>query len=344
MDPRLILKRLALPLAILAAVYMAGVVGYIVIEGWNFQDASYMTVITVATVGYGETHPLDAPGRWFTVGLILGGMGALLYSVSSITAFFVEGELRTLLRRTKMDKQIEKLSGHHVICGAGRVGSCILEELLRTGHRAVMVDQDLSQVSEWAEREPRLLTVAGDPTDDSVLEKAGIRRAAGLLAALQEDKDNLFVVLSARSLNPALRIVARADHESTRDKLLRAGADSVVFPHTIGGMRMASEMLRPNVVSFLDSMLRLAGKTLRVEEASVAEGSTLVGRKVMDGDVAAESGALLLALKHPAGGFEFNPAPSRSLAAGDVLVVMADPDQLAALKRLCSPKGDPGNA
>lgn len=335
MGARRILERLLTPFGLLVAVYLGGVAGYMALEGWNFEDASYMTVITVATVGFGETHPLSPVGRWFTIALILGGMGTMLYAVSSLTAFIVEGELAQLLRRGKMDKAIARLEGHFVICGAGRVGSVILRELRAGGYKTVVVDRDLRGLEEAFGPDHGLLAVEGDATHDAVLERAGIRRARGLLAALAEDKDNLFVVLSARSMNPALRIVARADEESTRDKLLKAGADAVVFPHTIGGLRMASEMLRPAVVTFLDQMLRWGDGSLRVEEAAVAEGSPLAGKSLSACDIPGRTGALVVALKS-GDRFLFNPPLDRTLSAGDVLVVIADRAQREALQRLVS--------
>lgn len=335
MGLRRILDRLLLPFGLLLAVYAAGVSGYMLVEGWDFQDASYMTVITVATVGFGETHPLSSAGRWFTVALILGGMGTLLYAVSSLTAFIVEGELAELLRRGKMDKAIARLEGHFVICGAGRVGSVILKELKAGGHRTVVVDRNLERLEETFGPDHGLLAVEGDATHDAVLERAGIQRARGLLAALAEDKDNLFVVLSARSMNPSLRIVARADEESTKDKLLKAGADAVVFPYTIGGLRMASEMLRPAVVNFLDQMLRWGDGSLRVEEVTVPEGSPLAGKTLAECDLSGRTGALLVALRSE-GAFLFNPPGTRTLSAGDVLVVLADRTQREALQRLAA--------
>lgn len=328
------LRKLLTSLGLLAAVYALGVAGYMLIEGWDFQDASYMTVITVATVGYGEVRPLDHAGRWFTTGLIFGGMGTLLYALSSVTAFVVEGELREFLRRTKMEKEIAKLSRHFVICGAGRVGTRIMKELAKTGHDLVVVDQDLSHLRDWHERYPKVLMLEGDATTDEALEKAGVQRASGLLAALGSDKDNLFVVLSAREMNKELRIVTRADEETSREKLLRAGADSVVLPHTIGGMRMASEMIRPTVVSFLDIMLRDKDTTLRVEEALVGPGSHLDGRSVEEGEISKRTGALLVALRKPDGSFEFNPPRERRFKAGEVLVAIGDPRQVSALRQL----------
>jgi voltage-gated potassium channel len=329
-----VVRKLFTSLSLLALVYGAGVTGYMVLERWDFQDASFMTVITLATVGYGETRPLSPAGRWFTMALILGGMCTLLYALSSITAFVVEGELRDLLRRTRMEKEIAKLSNHFIICGAGRVGLVILKELLRTGNRAVLVDQDVAEVHEWGERHGGVLALQGDPTDDETLQLAGVERARGLLAALDSDKDNLFVVLSARGMNKDLRIVARADEEATRDKLLRAGADTAVLTQNIGGMRMASEMIRPTVVNFLDTMLREKESTLRVEEAVITQGSDLDGQKLQDADIRRRTGALLVAVRRPDGGYEFNPPSEREFRTGEVLVVIGDPGQLKALRKI----------
>jgi voltage-gated potassium channel len=330
------LNKLYLSLGLLLLVYAAGVGGYMALEGWSFQDASFMTVITVATVGFGEVRPLDAEGRWFTTLLILGGMGTILYGVSNLTAFVVEGELRQLLRRTKMLKRIHKLEGHYIVCGNGRVGQVIYDELRKTGRQAVLVfpppADSVAQAE--AEAEGNLLLVYGDATRDEILEAAGVRRAAGLLAALHDDKDNLFVVLTARALNPALRIVARADEESSRDKLQRAGADNVVLTHTIGGMRMVSEMIRPTVVDFLDTMLRAKDTTFRVEEAQVMPSSDLDGLTVEEADLSERVGVVLVALRHPERTFEFNPDRKRRFSPGDVLVVIGEADAARKLRKL----------
>ena len=328
------LKKLALALGLLVLVYAVGVAGYMVLEGWSFQDASFMTVITLATVGYGEVHPLDAPGRWFTVVLILGGMGTLLYGVSTLTAFVVEGELRDLLWRTKMSKQIEKLAGHYIVCGAGRVGEYILEELEATGRALVLVEKNLAHLADRFKGSSTVLMLEGDPTSDEVLQEAGILRAKGLFAALGTDKDNLFVVLSARGLNPQLRIVARADDEETRPKLMRAGADAVICTSSIGGLRMASEMVRPAVVTFLDEMRSDRESVLRVEEALCRRGSHLDGKSLREAEVARRTGALVVALRRGGKGYEFNPPADRTIQPEDVLVVIGTREQMEALRKL----------
>jgi voltage-gated potassium channel len=330
------IRKLVTSILLLVAVYGIGVAGYMVLEHWRFQDASFMTVITLATVGYGETKPLTQAGRWFTTILILGGMSTLLYALSSITAFVVEGQLKDLLRRTRMEKEISKLKDHFIVCGAQRVGLVVLKELMRTGNRAVIVDHDVGEALEWGERHGGVLALQGDPSDDEVLERAGVARARGLLAALETDKDNVIVVLTARGLNKDLRIVARAHEESTREKLLRAGADTAVLTQNIGGMRMASEMIRPTVVNFLDTMLREKETALRVEEATIRNGSPLEGQSLEEASLGKRTGVLVVAIRRPDGAFEFNPPEDRGLLEGEVLVAMGTPEQVRALRKLAA--------
>lgn len=327
-------RKLISSLFLLIAVYGIGVVGYMTLEHWRFQDASFMTVITLATVGYGETRPLSPAGRWFTTVLILGGMSTLLYALTSITAFVVEGQLKDLLRRTRMEKEISKLRDHYIICGAQRVGLVILKELMRTGNQVVIVDHDVGEALEWGERHGGVLALQGDPSDDEVLERAGVTRARGLLAALETDKDNVIVVLSARGLNKDLRIVARAHEEATREKLLRAGADTAVLTQNIGGMRMASEMIRPTVVGFLDTMLREKDTTLRVEEAPVLKGSSVEGKTLEEASLGRRTGVLVVAVRRTDGAFAFNPPRDHRLLEGEVVVVMGTPEQTRDLRKL----------
>jgi voltage-gated potassium channel len=328
------LRKVAISAALLVLTYLVGVAGYIHFENWNFDDASFMTIITMGTVGYGETRPLSPAGRWFTQGLILVGMGVILYGVSNLTAFIIEGELQALIRRSRMDKKIEHLKGHYIVCGAGRTGGHIVDELVASNRKVVIVEQRGDHLAQCTERHPGLLTLEGDATQDRTLEKAGILRAAGLVAALPTDKDNLYVVLTARTLNPALRIIAKADEEEARDKLLRAGADSAVCPSSIGGMRMASEMARPTVVNFLDAMLRGKDASLRVEEVALPEDSPLAGKTLGDSQIAQKTGLLVVALRPRGEDFQFNPPASRRLGDGDTLIVIGDIRHVEILRKL----------
>ena len=234
-----------------------------------------MSVITLATVGYGETHPLSVAGRAFTILLILGGMGIILYGVSELTQFIVQGGIAGILRRRKMERTIKKISHHYILCGAGSNGHYVLEELIRTKRSVVAVEKDPKKVQTLINR--GIPTVEGDAANDNVLRSAGIDRAIGLVSTLPEDKDNLFVVITARGLNPNLRIVAKVDEFEVREKFFRSGADSAVSAPYIGGLRMASELIRPDTTTFLDSMMRDSSE-LRVDEVRIGSSTAYRGK------------------------------------------------------------------
>jgi voltage-gated potassium channel len=242
--------RITVVLAILRGILASGTLGYMLVEGWSPLDALYMTVITLATVGYGETHPLSPVGRIYTIALILIGLGVVGYGLSTVVAFLVEGQLTGILERRKMERKIRSLRDHVILVGAGETGKHIAEELLNTGTPFVVIERDPAQVGAL-ERLGKVLYINGDATESGVLREARIESARGLISSAPSDKDNLFVILTARELNSALRIVSRVIAEGSRHKLLKAGADAVVSSNLIGGLRMASEMLRPHVVSFL---------------------------------------------------------------------------------------------
>ncbi len=331
-DPAL--RKVVIALLCLVLVYVIGTVGYMVMEGWDFTDASYMTIITVATVGYGEVHVLDPQGRWFTIALILGGMGTLVYGATNLTAFVVEGDLRNLLRRSQMDKRIEKLSGHIILCGAGRVGRNIAEEISRMGKDLVVVDTEPEHLAHLEHLPCAPMFVVGNATDDRVLDQAGITKASGFIAALATDSDNLYVVLSARHMNPTLRIIARVNEEEVTPKMLRAGANKAICPSHIGGLRMASELVRPDVVDFLDNMMREKDGRLRVSEAKVTESGSLAGKTLAESHIPKKTGCVVVALKRPSGEFAFNPQASERLVSGDILIVIGEVEQVNILSKL----------
>ena len=314
--------------AVLGVILLVGVLGYRLIEGWSFFDALYMTVITLATVGYGETHPLSAAGRAFTLLLILGGMGIILYGITELTTFIVEGEMSGILRRRRMNRTISKLSKHYILCGCGNTGYYVLEELLRTRRAAVVVEKDLAKVNKLAEK--GIFVVEGDATSDATLVSAGIKRAEGLITTLPTDRDNLFVVITARGLSPTLRIIAKIDEVSSRDKFLRSGASAAISSDFIGGLRMVSEMVRPETTNFLDTMLR-DSSALRVEDVQLGAQSRFVNKPLGGCDVFTKAGVLVLSVKHGEA-FRFNPPPTTVLNAGDTLVVIGSPEQLQTVR------------
>jgi voltage-gated potassium channel len=316
--------------ALLFGVIIIGTLGYHVLEGWSLLDSLYMTVITMGTVGYGETHPLDANGRLFTILLIITSLGLAGYAITVIGRFIVEGEFYQIIRGRRMDQRITHLTNHIIICGGGRVGRAIADECFKTRAAFVLVEQDPEALQHSPNAES-ILHLQGDATEDDTLKLAGITHARGLFAALGEDKDNVFVVLTARSLNPRLRIVARATDEKNVEKLLKAGADEVVSPNMIGGLRMASVMLRPTVVNFLDQMLRLSNQTLRIEEVHIDKTPSLIGKTLAGADLRQRTGMLVVALITASGEYQFNPSGQTLLNSGDILMVMGTPEQVAAL-------------
>lgn len=325
------------------AVVAFGTLGYLVLgEGrWEIEDCLYMTIITLTTVGYGEVlsdfHSVDHV-RTFTLLLIVMGMGVFLYFVSTLTAFIIEGELRRTLASTRMRKKIPKLKNHVIVCGVGSTGTHVIRELMATGTPMVAVDQDESVLEELIEEFGReFLYVVGDATEDHILEAAGIDHAGGMVAALASDKDNLYLVVTAQQLHPSpenFRIVARGSELSVLAKLRRAGANSVVSPNFIGGMRLASEMIRPTVVKFLDDMLR-DGAAVRLEEVVIAAGSDTANKSLRDLDVRRRVNVSVLAVK-PTGQehYVYNPAPEQKLEAGMVLVVLGSNDDVDKLRAL----------
>jgi voltage-gated potassium channel len=325
-------RRFAQIVLLVVAVVSFGTAGYVLIEGFSLFDALYLTVITVASVGYGEIpRELTTAGRAFTMVLIVGGLGTMAYALSAMTAFFVEGDIAHAWERRRMERRIAKLQGHVVVCGGGQTGRHIARELVATRSHFVVIERSPAE-TEALGRLGEVLYLVGDATDTEVLLRARIDRAAGLITCMPSDKDNLFTILSARELNPSMRIVSRLIEDDTRPKLTRAGADAVVSVPTIGALRLASEMLRPHVVSVLDAMLREPG-SVRVQEIPV--GPSAAGRTLGDLELDERVGIRVFAMRDAATRrHRFNPPSTYVLAEGDVLFACTDPDQLREARRL----------
>ena len=327
---------LARSAGLIGLVFGMGVVGYSYIGGedYEFLDAVYMTMITLTTVGYGEVIDLSnhPEGRVFTTALLVIGVGSFVYFFSNLTAFMVEGNLDRILWRRRMRRSINALENHYIICGGGRTGQHMVRELLATERPFVLIDLDEATArSLLDELHANFPIVVGDATDDEVLRRAGIDHAVGLCATVASDKDNLLITLTARMIRTDLRIVARCVDPKITQKLQRAGANAVVSPNMIGGLRLVSELVRPMAVSFLDTMLRDRDKRLRVEEVAIKPGAKALGRRL--GQLRADSidGLLIIALRQgESDKWMFNPDDDIELVVGHSVVFMSGPEGRAA--------------
>ena len=318
-------RRVQIGLASLALVVVIGTVGYSLL-GFAPLEAFYETIVTVSTVGYGFPDPIGTGVKIFTIVLILLGVGTALYTFTVTLELLMDGHMRELIRRRRMDRGIGRMTGHVVICGWGRVGREVARYLSNAGQQIVVVDRDAERLA--AIDYP---TVIGDVTDDDTLLRAGIERAGTLIAALDSDEANLFVTVSSRSFNPSIHVIARARGASSEAKLLRVGADRVVNPQRLGGDRMAAFVTQPHVVDFVDVVMHDGSLEFRLEEVLIGADSPLAGETLRSTKVHEQTGALVLAIRRPDGSFTPNPSPEDQLAAGDVLIGVGTAEQLAAL-------------
>jgi len=313
-------------------ILIVGSGGYLFIEGWSLVDSFYMTVITLSTVGFQEVQPLSEMGRAFTALLIFLGISAFGYAFGSIVAFFVEGELVNLIRSRKMGKIIETLQDHIIICGHGSEGSHAAAELQTKKVQIVIIEKD--EVMAEKLTEDGLLVIAGDATEDDILIRAGVSTAKGLIAAVSEDMQNVFVTLTARGFNPNLTIVSKASEEGSVAKLYRAGANKVISSAEIGGRRMASVLIRPTTVNFLDVIASDQELSLRLEEILITEISPFDGRSILDLHIRAKTGVLVIGYARQGQKIKINPEAGTVLQAGDLLIVLGNDDQLSSLQKL----------
>lgn len=310
----------------LVSVLVVGTIGFLFL-GLSPLDAVYTTVFTVTTVGFREPYAMDPEGKVFMIVLMLGGIGTALYSLTLLVAIFVDGHVSTLWEGRRMQRTIDGLKDHVIVCGYGRVGRASAHQLSRAGRQVVVVEVDEERLA----RCPYPF-VAGDGTDDDVLRQAGITSASALVATLENDADSLFVTLSARALNDTLLIIARARTEEAVAKFERAGADRVVNPQRLGGDRIAASALQPHVVDFLDVAMHDAGMEFRLEDFEVAAGSALAGMTVREARAHEGGGALLLALRDAHGQFVTNPPAEQVIGPGDAVIAVGTASQLEALR------------
>jgi voltage-gated potassium channel len=325
-------RRLALISLAIAFTLAAGTAGFVLIEHYPVFDAFYMTLITVTTVGYAEIHPLSQAGRIFNSGLILVGVITLLLAVGAMTQTIIELELNQFFGKRRVKSMIDKLEAHIILCGFGRVGRGAAEELTKAGVPFVVVDHDEDRV-ESAMKEG-MLGVLADASRDETLRDVGIDRARGLIATLGTDADNLFLILTAKTLNPNLQLSARVAEESSEQKMRRAGADFVFAPYNSTGHRMAQAIVRPHVQQFLDFTTRNIGLDVGIEQIQVGERCSYVGKCLVEMAIRRTTGVIVLAIRRASGEMLFNPPPEALVVSGDYFIAMGEPQDLQKLENV----------
>lgn len=305
-------------------------------HGWALIDCIYMVLVTITTVGY--TEVLDVRGveygHLFTMMLLVSGTGVSVYFLSAMTAFILEGDLREAIWRRRVRGELHRVKSHYIVCGAGETGSSVVEELLQSGCEVVVIEVDPAHIDRLVRRVGQgFIALEGDATEDEILQESGLERAEGIVATLHTDRDNLFVTVTARQMNPRIRVVSRAIDERAGQKLLRAGADAVVSPNQIGGKRMAHELLHPGVVGFMDLIVRHPDRNLTVHQCRIPPRSHLDGLRLADSGIRGASNALVLSVMHPDGErYTFNPPPGLVLREGMVLFVLGDQQEVERFK------------
>jgi len=308
-----------------------GSLGYMIIEKWSLSDAFYMTVITVATVGYSEVNPVSPEGRLFTVVLIFLGVGFFLYVAGGIIQFLVEGRIRLVMGRRKLDTRINKLKDHFIICGYGRIGRVLARFLIEKYVNVVVIERNEKRISKLDE--DGVLYLVGEATDEKLLERAGIGRAKGLVTAVATDADNVFLVLIAKQMNPGLFIVARASQNASKKTLQAAGADKVISPYDLGARRMAHAILRPTVIKFLEMAFADEKVDIQIEEIKIRSTSELAGKSMQDSGIRQRFDLMIIVMCKPGNQMVFNPKADTVIEAGDILVVVGSARNIKQLER-----------
>jgi voltage-gated potassium channel len=327
---RRLVGRAVLVLSVLGVATGGGTVGYMLIEGWSFVDAFYMTVITLSTVGLGEVSPLTPLGKIYTAFLIIFGVGAVLYMLAALAEFFVEGRLNALFRGERMAHRIRNLEGHVIVAGYGRFGRAVVSELVSAGRAFVILDRDSDIESELGRA--GYAYVSGDASNDEDLIRCGIENAAAIVAGTPSEAENVFITLAARELNPSIRIHARSESEAGARRLKQAGADQVTAPFQMGGSRVATSILQPAVVDFLELALPIGAKAVSIEEVRIDPDSELAGMTIAEIE-ARSHGCRVVAIQCEEGETVPVPPTDRRVVGGDLVVALGEGEALAGLAR-----------
>lgn len=329
------MRHLIRSVVLLLLILFLGTCGYMALEGWDVLDSLYMAVITLTTVGFAEVHEVGRAGRVFTILLIFLGGGFWIYLVGTVVQFMVEGRIREIMGRRKLDNRIDRLADHYIVCGYGRIGRVITQHLkdMPTGVVVMEKEQEMAATLDA----DGMLYVMGDAAEEENLVRAGIMRAKYLVAALATDMDNVYLVLTARQLNPDLFIVARSGDIRAQSKLRAAGANRVESPYDMGATSMALRILRPTVTNFLDMVLTRQQKDIQMEEMVVDAGSRLVGAKLMDSGIRQDLDLIIISIKRADGSMLFNPSSETKIMAGDTVIAVGDYDNLVKFEGVLNP-------
>ncbi|MGD9074812.1 MAG: potassium channel protein [Desulfobacteraceae bacterium] len=327
-------KKVAKGLFILVIILFIGSTGYMLIEGWDFLDSLYMTVITITTVGFGEVREVTVLGRVFTIFIIFFGIGIIAYILGMVAQAMVELQVRSILGRRKLGLRIKSMKNHYIICGFGRIGKIITRELKANEMPMVVIDNDPEEKEIFESEE--IPYIIDDATSEDVLLEAGVERARGLVSVVASDADNLFITITARGLNPELFILARADEEHTEKKLLRAGANKVVMPYLIGGHKMAQTLIKPAVTDFIDFAVDNREMGLEMGELVVSDKSRLNGATLIDSGIRQEMDVIIVAIRTREGEMRFNPSSQTRIEAGDTLISLGKSNDLEKLATILS--------
>ena len=328
-------RHLAISISLLLLVVLIGTTGYMFFEGWSLLDSLYMTIITISTVGFGEIHHVNTDGRIFTIFLVMVGVGFTMYVAAAVVQFMVEGRMQIILGRRRLDKKIGKLKNHYIVCGYGRIGRVLCKNLRRNPIDVVVVEKNPEMIPQMDE--DGILYIAGDAAEESCLLRAGIERAKGLVAVLATDTDNVFLVLTARQLAPALKIIARASQEGAKNKLQAAGADSVESPYEMGAVSMAHRIIRPTVTNFLDLAFAYRRTDIQMEEIPVGESSSLINLPLKDSGIRQNFNLIIIAIKKPDGTMQFNPSFETAIMPGDTVIAVGKMGDLQKLEKVLNP-------
>jgi voltage-gated potassium channel len=325
-------RRIIIIVLLLLLSLLIGVMGYMIIENFTFVEAFYMTIITISTAGFMEVHPLSDIGRLFTSFLLITAIGIFFYGATTIAGFIIEGEFRNFFKNYNVNKKIGSLKNHVIVCGYGRNGKQVCLELEDDKQPFVVIEKR-EHIIEDIKTNPSILFIDGDATDEAVLIEAGIKNAKAIITTLPEDPENLYVVLSSRELNPEITIISRSSHESSVNKLKRAGANNIIMPEKIGGAHMAALVMKPDIMEFIAQLIgQDSDISLTFEELALSELS--VGKTIKDLDIRNKTGANIIGLKHPEGKYTINPLPETIIGPNTKLIVLGNRQQISDMRKI----------